>query len=816
MEVGRSVFGKLGKGFHTPRPFEHLEMDMENEKNLDSLQMEVKTKIIDNSPVRTRSRDRTDRPDMTDRKAGSTTIAPKLKGKEGERNVRGEMKGTKRSRSADANMRDEQQCTWRTRHAPRRDFSPATGALTAKMATLDLEDDEEDEEDVVIPMTDKMTFKPVLRSAPIKQISDPLTYTAMGMGSENSPLSLIRSQFQNILSKKGKEKSYEHQEDEVEENPGDGNEVARMNECLEDCDVSIDQQLQIIKFNSDTMKHLHDSYLEAEQRIIEEKAIGEENLKKARMEHEIQLEYLTKSRATDLARKDAEIIERNREVKMLTDDLTSIQRMEATSRNKVDRLANELKTLHDALNQTVMEKQMFLETNEDYKRELAKYKRELDTAQEEVMELKGNLSVTEVELVTMRDECKTLQEHVMQLKRGLQCSVMDAERYLQRTPLPEPTRTINTFEMDGMPEQKTCKYGKLDFDVAEMSVKDARKAIKDYQWPSPSAFTSIDTYVSAFHKNMQLARREGIPRQIIALYVSQHLNSKMETSETFARAQREEKTDTLEDIIEVLETLDPVSETLSAEERFQRVTCRASEPAITYVKRLEGLFNEIFKNDLRGKSRRIKKQFLRGFTKQGSSFNDREVDNLSLISDLVEMAMRAESLMSEKLSNGYRGQNRQTDNRQYNSPRGQGRFRGQMRQTYYPPATNNNYSQQLRQNTATVHHYQAPPTSNNQAQAMNQSVGNQQGRQINELSERQMNGDRQNNGLGNIVTMEEFENKIQSNGRRFCFKCLSREHVHPCTGRMTCVYCITDGKPPHSHSSSYHGNGQRSQMVNLA
>ena len=176
--------------------------------------------------------------------------------------------------------------------------------------------------------------------------------------------------------------------------------------------------------------------------------------------------------------------------------------------------------------------------------------------------------------------------------------------------------------------------------------------------------------------------------------------------------------------------------------------------------------------------------------------------------------MRADALMSEKLSTNYRGPNRQTDTRQFYPPRGgQDWFRGQIRQ-YNPSSANNNYNQQPRPSTATVHHYQAPSSNQNgQTNMTNQAGINQQGRQINELSDRQTNAGQQTDGRTNIVTMEEFANKIQANGQRFCFKCLS---MHPCTGRMTCIYCIADGNPPHTHSSSYHPNGQRTQMVNLA
>ena len=46
-----NIVAKLGKARPAVRPHDYLRMDMEDEKDLDNLQMEVKSKIIDNSPV---------------------------------------------------------------------------------------------------------------------------------------------------------------------------------------------------------------------------------------------------------------------------------------------------------------------------------------------------------------------------------------------------------------------------------------------------------------------------------------------------------------------------------------------------------------------------------------------------------------------------------------------------------------------------------------------------------------------------------------------------------------------------------------------
>ena len=335
-----------------------------------------------------------------------------------------------------------------------------------------------------------------------------------------------------------------------------------------------------------------------------------------------------------------EIME-NKEIEILTDNMTFSQKRENNMTRKIDKLTNEFKN--------AMKKQILSEVNEKYKRDHTKYS-------------------TEISLQT-----------------------------------------------DGMSETKTCQYGSLDFHVKEMSMKDARKAIKDYQWPSLSGFSSIDTYVSAIHSLMKMARKEGIPRQIISLFISQHFYSKPETAEIFARAQREEKTNSLEDILDVLQTLDPMAEMLSNEERFQRVVSKSDEPAMTYLRRLEGQFDETFKNDLRGRTRRIRKQFLEGFTRQGISFDHRDIDNLSLISDLTDLAMRAESMMNEKTSPNYR----QTDRRpSYNSLTRQDKSRVPQRH-FQSTNTDNYYNQQF------------------QVTSRDQPSNAEPSRQINAISDRQ-------------------------------------------------------------------------------
>ena len=132
-----------------------------------------------------------------------------------------------------------------------------------------------------------------------------------------------------------------------------------------------------------------------------------------------------------------------------------------------------------------------------------------------------------------------------------------------------------------------------------------------------------------------------IPDDIIKDSIIQHLMSSKYMAQ-FANLTQELSPKTLENVIRILERLDPEEQCISGEERFRAMKMMEDESAITYVKRLQTAYRDIFGQGTVGETRRIRTQFIEGYTNEGVKLDKEDKKNLYICNDLVDLAIGAD------------------------------------------------------------------------------------------------------------------------------------------------------------------------------
>ena len=92
----------------------------------------------------------------------------------------------------------------------------------------------------------------------------------------------------------------------------------------------------------------------------------------------------------------------------------------------------------------------------------------------------------------------------------------------------------------------------------------------------------------------------------------------------FANLTQELSPRTLENVIKILERLNPEEQCMSADERFKAIKMVGDESAITYVRRLQTAYRDIFGSGTVGETRRIRAQFIKGYTNEGIKLDKEE------------------------------------------------------------------------------------------------------------------------------------------------------------------------------------------------
>ena len=116
----------------------------------------------------------------------------------------------------------------------------------------------------------------------------------------------------------------------------------------------------------------------------------------------------------------------------------------------------------------------------------------------------------------------------------------------------------------------------------------------------------------------------------------------------FANLTQELSPRTLENVIKILERLNPEEQCMSADERFKAIKMVGDESAISYVRRLQTAYRDIFGSATVGETRRIRAQFIKGYTSEGTKLDKEERKNLYLCNDLIDLAIGADKAVQRQ------------------------------------------------------------------------------------------------------------------------------------------------------------------------
>ena len=169
----------------------------------------------------------------------------------------------------------------------------------------------------------------------------------------------------------------------------------------------------------------------------------------------------------------------------------------------------------------------------------------------------------------------------------------------------------------------------------------AEKKAKRIKWPTFDGTITSKTYLRLFIIQIESAKEKMIPDEIIRDSIIQHLMSSKYMAQ-FANLTQELSPKTLENVIKILERLDPEEQCMSGDERFRAMKMMKDESAITYVKRLQTAYRDIFGQGTVGETRRIRNQFIEGYTSEGIRLDKEERRNLYVCNDLVDLAIAAD------------------------------------------------------------------------------------------------------------------------------------------------------------------------------
>ena len=187
----------------------------------------------------------------------------------------------------------------------------------------------------------------------------------------------------------------------------------------------------------------------------------------------------------------------------------------------------------------------------------------------------------------------------------------------------------------------------LDTPTESITWEQAEKKAKQIKWPTFEGTMTSETNLRLFIIQIESARERMIPDDVIKDSIIQHLMSSKYMAQ-FANLTQELSPRTLENVIKILERLNPEEQCMSADERFKAIKMAGDESAISYVRRLQTAYRDIFGSATLGETRRVRAQFIKGYTNDGIKLDREERKNLYLCNDLIDLAIGADKAMQRQ------------------------------------------------------------------------------------------------------------------------------------------------------------------------
>ena len=223
------------------------------------------------------------------------------------------------------------------------------------------------------------------------------------------------------------------------------------------------------------------------------------------------------------------------------------------------------------------------------------------------------------------------------LRRGTSILTTSTERSHETDK--QTDKMIMTMDTDENIMGKGRRF--LSTPTESITWEQAERKAKRIKWPTLDGTITSRTYLRLFIIQIESAKEKMIPDDIIKDSIIQHLMSSKHMAQ-FANLTQELSPKTLENVVKILERLDPEEQCMSAEERFKAIKMVEKESAITYVKRLQTAYRDIFGHGTVGETRRIRTQFIEGYANEGVKLDKEDKKNLYICNDLVDLAIAAD------------------------------------------------------------------------------------------------------------------------------------------------------------------------------
>ena len=567
--------------------------------------------------------------------------------------------------------------------------------------------------------------------------------------------------------------------------------------------MNVETQCEEIIYNTKLISQLQNDKIELAREMELAECKFAENTENLRREHRKEIDSLARRAEEDSAVLQNDILDRDRNIKILREEKHLMEKQVSDQNISTERVSMELTRTRDALHKSVatMEElkaeqgicraaaSRLEDDNERKDAELRELQRMMETLMKENASLRANVQTK-----------RSLDDLAARKERLIGVQIAQGRKIRAESSTTSIASSIMTISKDDEREVNMKTVGdilalgneKRDDDLANaieesnrgnlLSPDEARKRLKSFVWPDLSKFDSADTFRRMFSMQVNAAQSEGIPDGLIKNAIQQHL-LKGNTAQVFAQLCGKMGHDTLYDILELLNFVDPMEQCLSEEERFKEIRCNAEETAVSFMNRIEVAFRDLFGSNATGESRRIKRQFLDGFRKKGISLDDQEKEFLMMNSNLVDLAIATDNKFKVKLE-------------KFKEKQSQGQqAKGPPRQNYRggPSGVAPNHQ-----------------TQNRQSQMASGAIP----KSINVVTQ---GGDNQNGAAGQQerrprlisagphaerIKLHEYENMRTDDNQTFCRKCLQKGHYSGiCRYVSACIYC---GGREVYHSSNYH------------
>lgn len=590
----------------------------------------------------------------------------------------------------------------------------------------------------------------------------------------------------------------------------------------DDKGLSLEQQIEYVRNNTGKLRELYEELHHAYANLEEEREKHSENLRVQSEEFKTEIEILSNIRDEYMLRRDKDMADREKELKMIREEMNEMNSLIVEEKWKTETLTQELTKTKAALYQTNLEKTDIIEQTNLLKLEVTRKHTEnerLSLKNKKLTHDMGNLLQAVSEGKARNSNAKGLSHLIAEQNDQIRLGEENLNRAISNLSLAQqqddtPKSTILMLEG----EDAEDRVNTPDLHAPPLDYRDSKKAIKDYTWPVPSTYDCMLTFERMFRLNVDEARKEGIEEGVIKTAIQQHLMKSHETSESFAKYAQEcdknKRSMTIDGILKSIASMDPITRSLTAEEKYAMLKVKADEMAVKYMDRCESTFDDTFKGQTVGRRRRIVKQFLDGFVKDHLGFNAREKELLGLHTDLTDLALAAETKMREKLDEKMRmimnaGKPNypkpptlqtmgRTPNKQINVVEGN-EGNATAPQTTQPQQ----YQQQPYQQVQQHQQYQRPQQYQQYQQRQYQQYQQPQQQQ----KEKKKFETAEPNAVR--VTLEEYRRGRTNEGGPFCGRCLQKgeKYHHPldCRNFVACAHCMSMGLPAESmHGTNYH------------